>query len=76
MPLRSFFTHLKGQPTGIEFITSIKVCHNLRIPKHRFFKNSAARGKETIEWFYGFKQHIIVNHLDEIVAAELTSAKH
>ncbi len=30
VPLSSFFTHLKGEPTGIEFIdsTSIKVCHN------------------------------------------------
>ncbi|ENM5918451.1 hypothetical protein CW613_002578 [Vibrio mimicus] len=35
-PLSSFFTHLKGEPTSIEFIdsTSIKVCHNLRIPRH------------------------------------------
>ncbi|ENM5772520.1 hypothetical protein V4V48_004335 [Vibrio mimicus] len=38
----SFFTHLKGEPTGIKFIdsTNIKVCHNLRIPKkygiHRY----------------------------------------
>ncbi|AYA39373.1 IS982 family transposase [Xenorhabdus nematophila] len=75
-PLSSFFTHLKGQPTGLEFIdsTSIKVCHNLRIPRHQVFKGAAARGKGTMGWFYGFKLHIIVNHLGEIVAAKLTSA--
>lgn len=65
IPLSSFFTHVKGEPTGIEFIdsTSIKVCHNLRIPRHKVFKGTAARGKGTMGWFYGFKLHIITNHL-------------
>lgn len=53
VPLSSFFTHLKGEPTGIEFIdsTSIKVCHNLRIPRHKVFQGTAARGKSTMGWF-------------------------
>ncbi|CDH26769.1 transposase (fragment) [Xenorhabdus bovienii str. kraussei Becker Underwood] len=53
IPLSSFFTHLKGMPTGIEFIdsTSIKVCHNLRIPRHKVFKETAARGKGTMGGF-------------------------
>jgi len=48
IPLSSFFTHVKGEPTGIEFIdsTSIKVCHNLRIPRHKVFKGTAAGVKE------------------------------
>ncbi|TOL43200.1 IS982 family transposase, partial [Vibrio parahaemolyticus] len=76
VPLSSFFPHVKGEPTGIEFIdsTSIKVCHNLRIPRHKVFKGTAARGKGTMGWFYGFKLHIITNHLGDIVAAKLTSA--
>ncbi|EKT62560.1 IS982 family transposase [Providencia burhodogranariea] len=76
VPLSSFFTHVKGQPTGIEFIdsTSLKVCHKLRIPRHKIFKGTAARGKGTMGWFYGFKLHLIVNHLGEIVAAKLTPA--
>lgn len=76
VPLSSFFTHVKGQPTGIEFIdsTSIKVCHNLRIPRHKVFKGTASRGKGTMGWFYGFKLHIITNHLGDIVAAKLTPA--
>ncbi len=34
VPLSSYFTTLKSESTGIEFIdsSSIKVCHNLRIP--------------------------------------------
>ncbi|WP_363315328.1 transposase [uncultured Paraglaciecola sp.] len=33
----AYFTSLKGKPTGIKFIdsTSIKVCQNIRIPRHQ-----------------------------------------
>lgn len=50
IPLSSLFTHVKGEPTGIEFIdsTSIKVCHNLCIPRNKVFKGTAARGKGTM----------------------------
>lgn len=75
VPLCCYFTSLRGSPTGIEFIdsTSIKVCHNIRIPQHKVFDGVARRGKGTMGWFYGFKLHIIVNHLGEIVAARLTA---
>jgi len=75
VPLSAYFTSLKGQPTGLEFIdpTSIKVCHNLRIPRHKVFDNVAQRRKGTMGWFYGFKFHIIINHLGDIVAAKLTT---
>ncbi|ENM5740627.1 IS982 family transposase, partial [Vibrio mimicus] len=76
IPVSRFFTHVKGVPIGIEFIdsTSIKVCHNLRIPRHKISKGIASRGKGTMGWFYGFKLHIITNHLGDIVAAKLTPA--
>lgn len=75
VPLCSFFTTVKGKPTGIEFIdsTSLCVCHNLRIPRHKTFEGIARRGKTTMGWFYGFKLHLIVNHLGDIVAAKLTT---
>ncbi|WDE03943.1 IS982 family transposase [Thalassomonas viridans] len=74
VPLCSYFTSLKGQPTGVEFVdsTSLKVCHNLRIPRHKTFTCIAQRGKGTMGWFYGFKLHLIVNYQGEIVAAKLT----
>ncbi|MEH2274226.1 MAG: transposase [Nostoc sp.] len=45
--------------TDIGFIdsTSLKVCHNRRISRHRVFKDLAARGKTSVDWFFGFKQH-------------------
>ena len=75
-PMCAYFTSLKGEPTGIEFIdsTSIKVCHNIRIPRHQTFQGIAQRGKGTMGWFYGFKLHLIVNYRGEIVAAKVTTA--
>ena len=76
VPLSSYFSTLKGESTGIEFIdsTSIKVCHNLRIPRHKTFNNIAQRGKGTMGWFYGFKLHLVTNFKGEIVDAKLTTA--
>lgn len=67
---------MKSDPTGIKFFnpTSIKVSHNLRNPKHKTLASSASRGKGTIDWFYGFKLHLIVNHQGDIVAAKITPA--
>jgi hypothetical protein len=75
VPLCSYFTTLKGKPTGIEFIdsTTLSVCHNIRIPRHKTFYGVAQRGRSTMGWFYGFKLHLIVNYKGEIVATKLTS---
>ena len=75
IPLSSYFSTLKGESTGIEFIdsTSIKVCHNLRIPRHKTFGGIAQRGKGTMGWFYGFKLHLVTNYRGEIVDAKLTT---
>lgn len=74
VPLCAYFTHIKGKPTGIDFIdsTALKVCHNIRIPRHKVFDGVAQRGKGTMGWFYGFKLHLIVNHLGDIVSLKLT----
>ncbi|MEP8782010.1 IS982 family transposase, partial [Enterobacter ludwigii] len=76
VPLCSYFASLKSEPTGIEFVdsTSIKVCHNLRIHRHKTLSGLASRGKGTMGWFYGFKLHLIVNHQGGIVAAKITPA--
>jgi hypothetical protein len=48
VPMCANFPSLKGKPTGIDFIdsTSIKVCHNIRIPRHKIFDGIAQRHKE------------------------------
>jgi len=74
VPLCSYFAYLRGKPTGIAFVdsTSLKVCHNMRIPRHRVFDGVAKRGRGTMGWFFGFKLHLIVNHQGDILAAKIT----
>ncbi len=69
VPLCSYLTQLKGNPTGIAFIdsTRLSVCHNIRIPRHKVFEGTAQRGKTSMGWFYGFKLHLIINHIGEIL---------
>ncbi|SFU59769.1 IS982 family transposase [Xenorhabdus koppenhoeferi] len=75
VPLCSYLTQLKGKPTGIAFIdsTSLRVCHNIRIPQHKVFERVAQRGKTSMGWFYGFKLHLIVNHQGEILVLKVTA---
>jgi hypothetical protein len=56
LPLCVYLKHCFGQCTGISFIdaTSLKVCHNRRIASHRVFNKLAARGKTSVDWFFGF----------------------
>ncbi len=65
IPLCAYLRHCFGNCTGISFIdsTSIKVCHNRRIASHKVFKSLAARGKTSVDWFFGFKLHLVVNEL-------------
>ena len=66
--------HCKGENTGISFVdsTSLKVCHNKRIPSHKVFQGLATRGKTSVDWFFGFKLHLIINDQGEILACQFT----
>ena len=74
VPLCSYMKGRRAKPTGVAFIdsTSLKVCHNLRIPRHQVFAKEAKRGKGTMGWFYGFKLHLIMNDEGGILAVKVT----
>jgi hypothetical protein len=74
IPLCVYLKRCFGACTGIGFIdaTSLKVCHNRRISRHRVFKNIASRGKTSVDWFFGFKLHLVVNELGELLNVTLT----
>lgn len=77
IPSMSLYLHnCFGQNTGISFIdaTSLVVSHNRRIHQHRVFKDIATRGKTSTGWFYGFKLHLVVNELGDILACCVTPA--
>lgn len=76
MPLAAFMQSRCQPSRGIAFIdsTSLKVCTNLRIPRHRTFAGLAGRSKSSTGWFYGFKLHFVVNDSGEPVSFCITPA--
>ncbi len=74
VPLCGYLQTRKGRCSGISFIdsTSLKVCHNRRIQGHKVFAGCAQRGKTSVDWFYGFKLHLVVNDCGELLSLRLT----
>jgi hypothetical protein len=75
LPLCVYLKHCFGACTGISFLdsTSVKVCHNRRINQHRVFKGVAARGKTSVDWFFGLKLHLVVNEHGELLNMTITA---
>lgn len=74
IPLCAYLRSCFGCCSGISFMdsTSLKVCHNRRIAQQKVFKDLAARGKTSVDWFYGFKLHVVVNDRGELLNFVLT----
>lgn len=74
LPLCVYLKHCFGTCTGISFIDSscLKVCHNRRIRRHKVFRGLAARGKTSVDWFFGFKLHLVVNDQGELLNIQIT----
>jgi hypothetical protein len=74
VPLCGYLQSRKGHCSGISFVdaTSLKVCHNRRIHSHKVFADCARRGKTSVDWFYGFKLHLVINDCGELLSLRLT----
>ena len=74
IPLCVYLRSCFGECTGIGFVdsTSLKVCHNRRIQRHKVFEGLAQRGKTSVDWFFGFKLHLVVNERGQLVNVQLT----
>jgi hypothetical protein len=74
VPLCGYLQTRKGACSGISFVdsTSLKVCHNRRIHSHKVFAECARRGKTSVDWFFGFKLHLVINDCGELLALRLT----
>jgi hypothetical protein len=74
VPLCGYLQTRKGECSGISFIdsTSLRVCHNRRIHSHKVFEGCAQRGKTSVDWFFGFKLHLVINDCGELLALRLT----
>lgn len=75
VPLCAYLQTRKGRSQGVAFIDStlLAVCHPKRSPRHRVFAGFAAWGKNSLGWAYGFKLHLLINDLGELVACCLTA---
>lgn len=71
-----FFAKIHGTKkcSGISFIDSfpLKACHTRRESSHKTFKNIARKGKTSVGWFFGFKVHLVVSHVGEIIDFDIT----
>ena len=75
-PMSAYLQSRFGSCTGISFIdaTALVVCHNRRISQHRVFKDVGTRGKTSTGWFFGFKLHLVVNEVGELLGCCVTPA--
>ncbi len=75
VPLCCFLTSRFGRCSGISFIdsTKISVCHNRRIGSHKVMAEFTARGKTSVDWFYGFKLHLVINDQGELPGVKITA---
>ena len=53
--------------------TTLLVCKNQRIQRHKSLAEIASRGKSSMGWFYGCKLHIVMNQLGEVVCSALSN---
>ena len=74
LALCAYLQHCYGRCSGIAFIDSsaLAVCHNRRIAQHRVFEGVAERGRTSVDWFFGFKLHLVVNDCGEILSCCVT----
>lgn len=66
---------MKGQNTQYLWIdsTTLPVCKNQRIQRHKSLAQIASRGKSWMGWFYGCKLHIAMNPFGEIACSALSN---
>ena len=66
---------MKGQYKQYLWIdsTTLPVCKNQRIQRHKSLVRIASRGKSSMGWFYGCKLHLVMNQSGEIACTALSN---
>lgn len=74
IPILNFFA--LGRSKMMFYLDScpVEVCYIKRASRNKVCKGFASRKKSSMGWFFGFKLHVICNHLRQIVAIEVTTA--
>jgi hypothetical protein len=76
VPLCAYLQTRKGHSQGIAFIDStlLAVCHPKRSGRHQVFAGLARWGRSSMGWCYGFKLHLLINDVGDLLACRLTTA--
>ena len=76
VPLCAYLQTRKGRSEGVAFIDStfLSVCHPKRSGRHKVFAGLAHWGRNSLGWCYGFKLHLLINDVGELLACRLTIA--
>jgi Transposase DDE domain len=76
VPLCAYLQTRKGRSQGVAFIDStlLAVCHPKRSARHKVFAGLARWGRSSLGWCYGFKLHLLINDVGELLACRLTTA--
>lgn len=76
VPLCAYLQTRKGRSAGVAFIDStlLAVCHPKRSRRHRVLGGLARWGRNSLGWCYGFKLHLLINDVGELLACRLTVA--
>jgi hypothetical protein len=74
VPLSAYWSSRLSETRGIALIDSLplRVCQNRRIHSHRVFAGTAARGKSSVDWFFGFQLHFVMNDTGDLRAVRFT----
>lgn len=76
IPMLILLNAMEGKKTGLYFIdsTTLRVCHIKREKQNKVFKNIAKKSNSTMGWYFGFKLHLVINNLGEIMSVTFTES--
>jgi DDE family transposase len=76
VPLCGYLQTRQAKSQGVAFIDStlLAVCHPKRSARHKVFAGLAQWGRSSLGWCYGFKLHLLINDLGELLAWHVTAA--
>lgn len=75
IPLCAYVRSCFGTCTGISFMDSTRPDRLSQSPNQSaqsVFKDIAARGKTSVDWFFGLKLHLVINDLGELLNFQVT----
>ncbi len=74
IPLIFYLNTRKGKCTGISFLDSmgLPICHNKRAKRNKVFSGISGWGRSSVDWYFGFKLHLIINDPGELLAFQIT----